>query len=157
MGAFVSQSVPCAKGAVCYALDKFSTGRNARARIQKLSTAIRKLAPSYVGLAETFDRHLLSHVFKGADARARIVDHLKACWFDPASRGAYFPGVPVARIYAEGVLKALELSLKGKGTITLTCGQSKVIVKSDGILVEGAAEVTIEGKKIALDENALGT
>ncbi|MCP3098217.1 type VI secretion system tip protein VgrG [Myxococcus sp. K15C18031901] len=52
---------------------------------------------------------------------------------------------------------ASRLSLKGKGTITLTCGQSKVIVKSDGILVEGAAEVTIEGKKIALDENALGT
>ncbi|WP_144369961.1 hypothetical protein [Myxococcus stipitatus] len=55
------------------------------------------------------------------------------------------------------VVNASKLSLKGKGTITLTCGPSKVIVKSNGILVEGAAEVTIEGSKIELDENALGT
>ncbi|WP_342378041.1 type VI secretion system Vgr family protein [Myxococcus stipitatus] len=55
------------------------------------------------------------------------------------------------------VVNASKLSLKGKGTITLTCGPSKVIVKSNGILVEGATEVTIEGSKIELDENALGT
>jgi type VI secretion system secreted protein VgrG len=55
------------------------------------------------------------------------------------------------------VVNAPRLELKGQGTITLTCGPSKVIVKSNGILVEGAAEVTIEGSKIELDENALGT
>ncbi|MCP3065264.1 type VI secretion system tip protein VgrG [Myxococcus sp. K38C18041901] len=55
------------------------------------------------------------------------------------------------------LVTAPRLSLKGQGTITLTCGPSKVIVKSNGILVEGAAEVTIEGSKIELDENALGT
>ncbi len=114
MGARPIQKVPCAKGPVCYALDKLSRGRDARARLRKLRDAIRKLAPDYAGLSETFDRYLLSHVFRGAAGRARMVDHLNACWFNPDSRTTYFPGAPVARIYAEGVLKALELSLKGR-------------------------------------------
>lgn len=60
---------------------------------------------------------------------------------------------------AEGpvVVNAPRLELKGKGTITLTCGPSKVIVKSSGVLIEGAATVTVEGSKIELDEGALGT
>jgi len=55
------------------------------------------------------------------------------------------------------VVTAPRLSLKGNGTITLTCGPSKVVVTSDGVLVEGAAALTIEGNKIELDEGALGT
>jgi type VI secretion system secreted protein VgrG len=55
------------------------------------------------------------------------------------------------------VVNASRLELKGKGTITLICGPSKVIVKSNGVLVEGAATLTIEGSKIELDEGALGT
>jgi len=55
------------------------------------------------------------------------------------------------------VVNAPKLKLKGSGTITLTCGPSKVVVKSGGIFVEGAASVTIEGGQVDLDENALGT
>jgi len=55
------------------------------------------------------------------------------------------------------VVNAPQLKLKGKGTITLTCGSSKVVVKSDGVLVEGASSLTIEGTRIELDEGALGT
>ncbi len=55
------------------------------------------------------------------------------------------------------VVTAPKLKLKGSGTITLTCGKSKVVVKSAGIFVEGAASLTIEGGQVELDENALGT
>lgn len=55
------------------------------------------------------------------------------------------------------LVSAPQLKLKGKGTITLTCGPSKVVIKSAGIFVEGAASVTIEGSQVELDENALGT
>lgn len=55
------------------------------------------------------------------------------------------------------VVTAPRLELKGKGTITLACGPCKVIVKSNGVLVEGAASLILEGSKIELDEGALGT
>jgi hypothetical protein len=109
--------VPCSKGSVCYALDEFSIGQGARARVKNLSNAIKNLAPSYAGLAETFNKYLLPYVFTSAATRERIVDHLNAFWFDPKSPRAFFPGVPVARIYARGVLNALELSLNGKGPV----------------------------------------
>ncbi|WP_224372277.1 type VI secretion system Vgr family protein [Hyalangium versicolor] len=62
-------------------------------------------------------------------------------------------------ISADGpvLVSASQLKLKGKGTITLTCGSTKVVVKSGGIFVEGGAALTIEGSSIELDENALGT
>lgn len=115
MGAMIIHKVPCAKGAVCHGLDVISSGDGARARLKALRAAILGLAPSYDGLAEVFDRYLLRHAFRGEAARRRIVDHLKACWFGTASRASYFPRTPVARIYAEGVLRTLELSLKGRG------------------------------------------
>jgi len=55
------------------------------------------------------------------------------------------------------LVNASRLSMKGNGTITLTCGPSKVVVTSSGVLVEGAASLTIEGSKIELDEGALGS
>jgi hypothetical protein len=49
-------------------------------------------------------------------ARQEIVEYLGRCWFDDNSTEAYFPNQGVAQIYAEGVLKALELSIKGRRT-----------------------------------------
>lgn len=118
MGSFVAGAVPCAKGAICYCLDEFSKGRGARARIAKLRGAIAALAPSYAGLAEVFDRYLLSHVITDADQRQKIVAHLKKFWFDPDSK-PFFPADPVAKIYAEGVLQTLDLSLKGKQPVPI--------------------------------------
>src|SRR5262249_7029002 len=57
---------------------------------------------------------LLSHVLDDAD-RQRAVDHLKRFWLDPKSKTPFFPSVPVARLLADGVQKALDLSLAGKG------------------------------------------
>lgn len=115
MGAFVPQPVPCAKGAICYCLDELSRGPGARARLTKLRKAIAALAPSYAGLAEVFDKYLVAYEFTSVDSRRRILEHLRACWFDANSRTAYFPKTPVSRIYAEGVLRTLDLSLKGRG------------------------------------------
>lgn len=118
MGSFVAGAVPCAKGAICFCLDEFSQGRGARARITKLRDAIAALAPSYEGLAEVFDQYLMSHVIDDADQRQKIVAHLKKFWFDTDSK-PFFPGEPVAKIYAEGVLQTLDLSLKGKRPVPI--------------------------------------
>lgn len=118
MGSFVAGAVPCAKGAICYCLDEFSKGRGARSRIAKLRDAIAALAPSYAGLAKVFDEYLMSHVITDADQRQKIVTHLENFWFEPDSK-PFFPDEPVARIYAEGVLETLDLSLKGKRPIPI--------------------------------------
>jgi len=59
---------------------------------------------------------------------------------------------------AKGLVRisAPTFKLKGKGVITLSCGSTKVIIKSDGVFVEGGASLTIEGSSIDLDEAALG-
>src|SRR3978361_2454438 len=98
----------CAKGPICYCLDEFSKGRGARARVARLHGALVALRPAFEGLAEVFNEHLLSHVISNADARARALEYLES-WFNPSSAGDYFPAVPVASIYGEGVIKALEL------------------------------------------------
>lgn len=118
MSGLVGNAVPCAKGAICYCLDEFSKGRGARSRIAKLRDAIAALAPSYEGLAEAFDQYLLSHVITDAGQRQKIVEHLRKFWFEPDSK-PFFPADPVAKIYAEGVLKTLDLSLKGKRPIPI--------------------------------------
>lgn len=115
MGPRVPDPVPAAKGTVCYCLDEFSKGAGARARVEALRKALAGIAPSYAGLTDVFDQHLVSKVIRSAHARQAIRDHLQAYWFDPKSKVGYFPGVPVARIYGEGLAKALDLALKGGG------------------------------------------
>ena len=107
---------PCAKGWIPYGLDEISRGRGARARLRRLSEAIRSLAPNYQNLERVFDTHILSHVMTDPRAREEFVAYLSRHWFDATSSETYFPGQNVAQIYAEGVLKALELSLKGRRT-----------------------------------------
>lgn len=119
MGSFVAGAVPCAKGAICFCLDEFSKGPGARSRIAKLRAAIAALAPSYAGLAEVFDQYLMSHVIADADQRQKIVAHLEKFWFDSDSAKPFFPAEPVAKIYAEGVLQTLDLSLKGKRPVPI--------------------------------------
>jgi hypothetical protein len=119
MNAIVAENVPCAKGAICHCLDEFSKGRGARQRVGRLHDALAALAPSYRGLTEVFDRHLLSHVLREAGERARIVAHLQRHWFGDPPPEPFFPGVPVASIYAQGVIKALDLALAGRRVVPL--------------------------------------
>jgi hypothetical protein len=108
----LERDVPCAKGAICHGLDEFSKGRGARERITKLRNAIAALAPTYAGLTEVFDQYLLAYAFN-ASQRRQACKKLNENWFDPDSAAALFRGTPVNRIYAEGVRRTLDLSLKG--------------------------------------------
>jgi hypothetical protein len=112
--AILPAGVPCAKGWVPFSLDQCSKGRGARARLEGLNRAIASLAPDYQGLTDVFNDHLLVRSFRNASLRQRIVTHLRTHWFGPNSREAYFPNQKVAEIYAQGVLKAVDLSLKGR-------------------------------------------
>ena len=112
-------SVPCAKGWVPYSLDQCSKGRGARARLEGLNRAIASLAPNYQRLADVFNDHLLARTFPDASLRARIVAHLRTHWFDSSSSETYFPNQKVAEIYAQGVLKAVDLSLKGRRPVPI--------------------------------------
>jgi hypothetical protein len=154
MSAQVPGNVPAAKGAVCYCLDEFSTGPGARARVGNLSDAISALPPNYAGLAETFDQYLLKFEFSNPSTRQDIVDHLNMYWFDPASPQTYFPGVPVAKIYAQGVLQALKLSLGGMGPVVplnswwvLDAPDVEMIAMADqenGVTVSGSVTLLIQ-------------
>jgi hypothetical protein len=135
-------------------LDEFSKGRGARARLSRLRDAIMAIASSdYQGLEEVFDRYLISYVIRDANERIRIVAVLKRHWFDPGSPDAFFPGFPVARIYAEGVLKALELSLNGRRIVPLNAWwildttEPKMLVLADvndqGVTVGGRVTLLV--------------
>ena len=104
--------VPCAKGWVPFCLEEMSRQENARPRLTDLYNAVRSLAPEFDGLADVFGSHLLSR-YTSAPKCEQIVGHLDRHWFDVGSRELFFPDEPVARIYGEGVLKTLELSLLG--------------------------------------------
>jgi hypothetical protein len=106
--------VPCGKGAVCYCLDEFSKGRGARSRVRKLKAALDEIAPGYVELADVLDEYLLSYVYRNPAERQRITTHLRIFWFGPGAIQPYFPDTEVARIYGEGLSKALEVSLAGQ-------------------------------------------
>jgi hypothetical protein len=145
MGGFVATSAPCAKGAICHSLDEFSKGRGAGPRVRKLRDAIAAAGSSHEGIADVFDRHLLSHVLSDAD-RQRAIDYLKRYWLNPKSPTPFFPSVPVARLLAEGVQKALDLSLAGKGVVPINAWwvpdspEFKVLTLADvkdGVTVSG--------------------
>ena len=116
----LADDIPCAKGLLPYCLEAASKGAGARARLQKLRDAIAALAPRYQGLEAVFDRLIVARLFKGGDFRRNAQDYLREYWFDAASPRAHFPGQPVAKIYAEGVLKAIDLALKGQSVVPIS-------------------------------------
>jgi hypothetical protein len=117
MGMFVYPHVTSAKGAICYCLDEFSKGRGARARVARLRDELVGLGATPDGnrLTTVFEQYLLPYGITEAAERERAVAHLRRHWFAPPSNeDAFFPNVPVASIYAEGVIRALDLALAGR-------------------------------------------
>jgi len=85
---------------------------DARARLEQLRAAISALSGvNYHGLETVLEVHVLQPIYSNPSDAADIAAHLKKYWFDETSADAYFSG-PIAKIYAEGVLNAVELSLK---------------------------------------------
>lgn len=116
MSSQVTGTVDVCKGAVCYALDKFSVGAGARKRVQTLRDELAALAPTFDGLAECFGEFLLPSYSKKKASRQAVVDYLKEHWFPADHTTGYFPNVLVAQIYGTGVIQALDLSLGKTGT-----------------------------------------
>lgn len=119
MSAQLPDSVPTSKGTICRSLEKISLDPvHAMAWIVKLRDTIKADAPNYPNLTAIFDLHAFEPAQVPPATRAQAIAHLNTFWFDAASPSAYFPGVPVARIYAEGVVKTLDLSANGPhGTV----------------------------------------
>lgn len=119
MSAQVPDDVSEAKGAICLALEEFSVGPGARARVQALRDALVAMikTDNYTDLGTTYGDLLLPASFRTPASRNAIVDYLDRYWFDPIPAEAYFPGVPVAEIHAKGMLTALDLSLAGEGAV----------------------------------------
>jgi len=103
----------CGRGPIPYWLGLLSVGARAHERLTALRDAIKKLGPTYEGLERAFDEFLAVHHCNDANFRRRIADHLRHCWFSDHAR-AYYPGQKVTQMYAEAVLKAIELSLNGR-------------------------------------------
>jgi len=123
MGNILPEGVPCAKGWVPHCLELCSRIDRARDYLLGLKKAIEQLSPGYEGLEQALDDHLIARVIVGDGAierRRKIREHLKANWFDATSSEVFFPQQPVARIYAEGLLKTLEASLEPKVPLPIT-------------------------------------
>jgi hypothetical protein len=112
MSGILPQAVPVAKGMVPYCLDVLSRRADAGERLRSLLTAIEAAAPEFRRLEEIFDRFLVSPVIHSEAARAALRQHLRRHWFDRDSAELWFTR-DTAKIYAEGVMKALRLSLTG--------------------------------------------
>jgi hypothetical protein len=67
-----------------------------------------------MNLTDVFDQHLLSHVVPSAH-RAKVGRHLERHWFGHDRRDSFFPDQDVPAIYAQGIIAALDLALRGGG------------------------------------------
>lgn len=114
MGGPVSPDWPVAKGPVPHGLDTISGMPDARARLERLKNAMLGISGNrYRGLETVFEEHVLRPIFNDPKDAAKVAEHLKKHWFDDTSPEAFFPGIQVAEIYADGVLSTIALSLKG--------------------------------------------
>lgn len=113
MGMFVFEPWGAAKGPIPYWLDRLSLGPNALARLEALLDALKNNRPDHRGLETVFDTYLASHMGVDATFRQHLRDYLAKHWFNDGP-DSYFPGQKVAQKYAEGVIKTLELSVRGK-------------------------------------------
>jgi hypothetical protein len=104
---------PCAKGSILYGLDQLSTAENARELMERLARAIAdKATNDFSELEVTFDHYLFSPLNLEPARTPSNMAYLKR-WFDGNLEDALFPEFqPVAPIFALGVLKTIEESLK---------------------------------------------
>lgn len=102
---------PCAKGPVTYCLDEISVGDDARVRLDALRQAVIDLKDNdYRGLEKVFAKKLFNKFYNKEQIK-KITGYLKNCWFD--EKTGWWPSFqPIAPIYAEGLLRALNASLR---------------------------------------------
>src|SRR5262245_59467073 len=117
MGGPMDPDWPCAKGPVRFGLDTISSMLDGRARLEQLRNAITALASvNYRGLETALEVHVLRPIYPNPNDAAAVAAHLNQHWFDETSSSAYFPAFqPIAPIYAEGVITAVNLSMNSPG------------------------------------------
>ncbi|MGH6660568.1 MAG: hypothetical protein ACREA0_23755 [bacterium] len=125
---FTAPYAPTAKGPVTYCLDELSKRPDARQRLVQLRDAIIDLGSKgksgkgggFHGLENVFAKHLLVHIYRDPKDPAkpdkeridRVTKYLKTSWFDEET--GWWPHFqPLAPIYAHGLLKTLNASLRG--------------------------------------------
>jgi len=109
----------CSKGPIFYYLDEMSRKPDARELLERLHRAISDKASSgFPDLEITFDQYMFTPLKVGERINA-ISNYLKKYWFDLDSPDIFFPDLqPIQPIFAEGLLKAISLSLKREGKPT---------------------------------------
>jgi hypothetical protein len=102
-----------AKGPLVHCLDELSKRPDARERLEELQAALLTLRSSdYRRLEEVFEEHLFSHVYDDVQKIRNYRRYLRDYWFDETLATAEFSELqPIAPVYAEGVIKTLDLSL----------------------------------------------
>lgn len=106
---------PVAKGAVTRCLDAVSIQTDARPRLERLRSAIIGLRDQqFARLEAVFAEHLFRNIYT-ADQIAAITAYLARYWFSEET--GWWPAFqPIAPIYAQGLIQALNVSLDaGKG------------------------------------------
>lgn len=102
-----------AKGPVTHCLDELSSGRGARKGITALAKGIASLRrKNFRGLEHVFAEHLFPSCYSKA-AIKKITEYLGTYWFNEGT-GWWRDLQPIAPIYAVGLLKTLDESLRGK-------------------------------------------
>ena len=101
----------CIKGPACKALDAISSDPAAMTKFQTDLAGIS--GANFAGLENVLANDLLPAANYSASQIATIKAQLKEFWFDPTSPTTYFPGLDVAKPYGLGVMKVLEIALRG--------------------------------------------
>jgi hypothetical protein len=153
LSSFVPPYCPLARGVILHCLGETSIAADARPILQGLRDGIAAIGPTYRGLETVFDDYLVVHTYGDERVRRDVAEHLRRYWFDPNSPDTFFPGVEVARIYAEGLLKTLDLALTGPnvaridGWWLVDCKEVKLInlahLKNDSGHVDGQVTLLI--------------
>ncbi len=110
---FVGPDFSIAKGPVTHCLDELSTGKGARKGLTALAKAVAGLRrKNFRGLEHVFAEHLFAYFYSQASIK-KITEHLGTYWFNEQT-GWWRDVQPIAPIYAVGLLKTIDESLRGK-------------------------------------------
>jgi len=114
-----------AKGPVTHCLDVLSKMKDGGAKLKKLRKAVfARRRRDFTGLEKVFAKDLFEASGMSQEKITRATDYLKKFWFDE-EKGWWQSQQPIAETFGEGLLKALDASLKptkaGKKPIPMDC------------------------------------
>lgn len=110
---FAPPDSPIAKGPATHCLDELSTGKGARKALTELRKGIASLkSKNFRGLEHVLAERLFAYFYSQASIK-KVTEYLGTYWFNE-EMGWWQDLQPIAPIYAVGLLKTLDESLRGK-------------------------------------------